>query len=100
MKVIEEKEEGLEKQIVEIEEEKFLVSTVDLLPPEMEKSFTDEIVGNIEERGEFETSIFPFKEGEPNFEKVIYNERYGSEEEALEGHKKALNKLEKDEIDL
>ncbi len=100
MKVIEEKDEGLKKQIIEIEEEKYMVSTVDLLPPEMRESFTDEIIGNIEDKGKFETSIFPFKEGEPDFETIIYNERYDSEEEALKGHEKALNKLEKGKIDL
>lgn len=98
--VVEKKDRGIKAQVVKINGEKYLVSTVDLLPPEMRKSFNEKIINNIEEKGKFETSVFSFKKGEPDLGSSVYNRRYDSEEEALNGHEEVMDKLDKGEIEL
>ncbi len=89
---------------VEVDGKKYRVSTVKLLVEEFEGFLTEEAEDQIEEEGMYETSIFPFEEGEgevePDLSKTLYMDRYKSEEEAKKGHKRILKKLEKGELDL
>ncbi len=98
--VLEKKETGLKKHVVKQNDDKYLVSTVDLLPPEMKESFNEKIISNVQDKGRYETSIFSFKEGEPDLGNSVYSERYESEENALKGHEDVMDKLKKGKIDL
>lgn len=98
--VIEEKESDLKKHLIELDGERYLVSTVDLLPPEMKVAFNEKIVDKVMEKGKYETCIFPFEEDEPKLEDSLYSRRYNSKEEALKGHEKILGEIKNGKINL
>ncbi len=95
-----EEEKGVKSDKVKIDGEMYKVSTVKLLTDELEGFVMGDAVDKVKEEGIYETSVFPYEDGEPNFTNTLYAKRYDSEEEAKKGHEEVLKKLEKGEVDL
>ncbi len=93
-------EAGLNVDIIELDGDKYRVSTVNLVDEDMDGLLVDKAIEKAKEEGSYETSVFPYKEGKPDLTNTLYSKRYKSKKKAIEGHKETLKKIESGEIDL